>query len=195
MSLPVTVPTIQQPSSGTWLKLADINGHLLLITALHRLDTKFDQLKGADVEFAEFSVVDLDAARPAEETVLDSHIGVVSRIRNLKPGSAILGRIAQVPSKQGQPAWVLAEFVPGVDDARAIQWLATQPGGSRGAGGTPNGTNTGAATQFPPPARTFPAGAAPAMPRAATSNTAATPAANQAEIDALRAQLAGLQST
>lgn len=181
----------EQPQSGTWLKCEEINGHLLLVIAVHRVETKFDQMYNKEKEQVEFTCVDLDAANPAPFTALDSHTGIVNRIRNLKAGALLLGRIGQAPSKQGNPAWILAEFTPGVDDVRARAFIQANPQVVEVLAG-----HRPPASQFPPPARNYPAGGAPPMPRpAATTSTGTAQApANQSEIEALRKQLEAAQA-
>jgi hypothetical protein len=181
---------IQQPTSGVWLKPKDINGHLLLVLKVHRLDTRFDQLAGADKEYAEFTMVDLDTENPVPVTVLNSHPGIVGKIRSLAAGQAVLGRIAQVPGAKATPAWVLTEFTPGVDDIRAKAWLDANPGALT----LPSAASVAANPANAKPARSYPSGAAPAMQGVATAYTSnAAEPANTAEIEALKARLAQAQ--
>jgi hypothetical protein len=171
---------IQQPSSGTWLKPAEINGHLLLVLELYRVETRYDQMAQRDKEFAEFRMIDFDAATIEPTTVLDSHPGIIGKIRSLVPGQAVLGRIIQVPGRQASPAWVLGEFQPGVDDVRVKQWLDANPGAVASAGGT---------RQSAPIARGGGALAAPVHGTPAQNG----PANQAAEIEALKARLAAAQ--
>lgn len=185
---------IEQPQSGSWLKPADLVGHLLLVIRVHKFDIRFDQKAGADKEFAQFDVVDLDGAQTVE-TVFDSHPVIISKIRNLKPGSVILGRIGQVPTGKASPAWGLIEYTPGVDDVRAQMWLDTHPQNLTGQ----------SAPQAPPasqPAYRYPQGAAPPMTGVGTPAAAApappppasAPEADSPEVAALKAQLAAAQN-
>lgn len=117
-----------QPTSGTWFKPAEHAGHLLLITACHGIEKHFDSMKNGEVDKATIDIVDLDET-PAvlEVNVLNSHPGIVGKLgKLLRGGNPVLGRLTQVPSSKGNPAWVLSEFQPG-DDARAEAWVKANP--------------------------------------------------------------------
>jgi hypothetical protein len=150
-----------QPTSGTWLKPADCNGHLLLVESVASITKHYDDLKKAEVDKAEMVVIDLDDANPIRQTMFNSHPGIVNKLRKLASGgNPVLGRIAQVPSNYASPAWVLGEYVPGTDDVRAEAWIKAHP-----------------ATAFAQPAPVADAWSAPA-PAAPVSPPAAAPVAS-----------------
>lgn len=134
-----------QPSSGTWLKPADHAGHLLLITACHGVEKAFDTMKNGEVDKATIDIVDLDENPAVLATnVANSHPGIVGKLgKLLRGGNPVLGRLTQVPTSKGNPAWVLSEYQPG-DDARAEAWLKANP--------TSTFAQPAAAATAPPPA-------------------------------------------
>ncbi|GLY81863.1 hypothetical protein [Actinoallomurus iriomotensis] len=125
----MSMPTFGQPSSGDWFKPADAFGHLILVTKVHEIGTKYDNLASADKPHAVFDMVDLDTPNPVlQQHVNDSHPGVVGKLgKALRTGEMVLGRITQAPGKGDNLAWVLGPFTPGQDDHRAQAWLAANP--------------------------------------------------------------------
>jgi hypothetical protein len=122
-----------QPVSGQWLKPKDIPGHLLLITAVHDIAKRYDDLSAREKDVATFDYVDLDDPQQAEEfDVSDNHPGITNKLGQARrSGGMVLGRITQAPSAQGQPAWVLGPYTEGTDDQRATTWLAAHPRNSK----------------------------------------------------------------
>jgi hypothetical protein len=176
----MTASPFTQPVSGLWLKPKDIPGHLLLITAVHDIGVRFDQLSNRDKQYATFDYVDLDDPAQAEEfDVSDNHPGITSKLTQARRnGGMVLGRITQAPSSQGQgqPAWVLGPYSEGTDDQVATAWLASHP---RRQPSQPGG----------PPA-TQPTGTTPPAPAASPS-----PAAGQVITPEIAALLAQIQQT
>lgn len=120
------------PAMGGFLKPAEHEGHLVLITQVHRIEDRYDQFKAREVPAATVDLVDLDSEdRELREGALVTHTGIVNR---LSPGAhMVLGRIGKAPTKSGFEAWVLAEFDPNADPARAQAWLDSQSGGAPAA--------------------------------------------------------------
>jgi hypothetical protein len=125
----MSMPTFGQPSSGDWFKPAEANGHLILITKVHQIGTKYDNLSNGEKPHGIFDLVDLDQPNPhLIEHMNDSHPGIVNKLaKALRTGEMVLGRITQAPSDKGNPAWVLVPFTPGQDDLRAQAWLQANP--------------------------------------------------------------------
>lgn len=124
MSMPFS-----QPSSGDWFAPKDAFQHLILVTKVHEIGTKFDRLSNGDKPHGVFDMVDLDApGQPLQMNMNDSHPGIVNKLaKALRTGEMVLGRINQAPSDKGNPAWILDPFTPGHDDARATAWLNANP--------------------------------------------------------------------
>ncbi|MGH3380379.1 MAG: hypothetical protein ACRDP6_37155 [Actinoallomurus sp.] len=118
-----------QPSSGDWFKPAEAYGHLILVTKVHQIGTKFDNLSNGEKPHGVFDMVDLDLpGQPLQQHVNDTHPGIVNKLgKALRTGEMVLGRINQAASDKGNPAWILDAFVPGQDDARAMQWVNSHP--------------------------------------------------------------------
>lgn len=120
------------PAMGGFFKPAEHDGHLVLIINVHTIEDRYDNFKGREVPAATCDVVDLDEPNPElREGVLVTHTGIVNR---LHPGAhMVLGRIGKAPTKSGFEAWVLAEFDPNSDPARAQAWLDKQNSGAPAA--------------------------------------------------------------
>lgn len=139
---------------GGFLKPADHNGHLILITTVHGIGKKFDTLRNEEIDQADVDIVDLEGDGQLREHVNVTHKGIVSR---LAPGATfILGRIGQVATKSGFQAWALMPFNEGTDDQKAEAWV---------------NANKPTFTQAAPPAQQ----AAPAAPAAAPAPAAQPP--------------------
>lgn len=128
-----------QPSSGNFFKPAEHQGHLILVVSVTEIGERFDQLAGRDKPFAVADIVDLDAAAPTlERGVTLSHPGICNKLTSAhRSGEMVLGRIGQVATEKGNPAWVLGPFSPGQDDARASAWLTANPLNSFGQPSAP----------------------------------------------------------
>ncbi|WP_017616366.1 hypothetical protein [Nocardiopsis salina] len=124
MSFPFTQPS---NNAGGFFKPAEHDGHLVLITQVHKIEDRYDQFKKHEVPAATCDLVDLDdSAQELREGVLITHTGIVNR---LSPGAhMVLGRIGKALTKNGFEAWVLGEFDPAADPARAQAWLDSQSG-------------------------------------------------------------------
>ncbi|MFH9977911.1 hypothetical protein ACH4ND_01360 [Streptomyces sp. NPDC017179] len=152
----------QPTSGGGFFKPADANGHLILITTVHEITKRYDELRKQEMDNATVDLVDLDLeGQEVQERIVVSHPAIVNR---LAAGATMtLGRIGQVATKSGFQAWALLPFAEGSDDARAAAWVtAHQP------------TFTQAAAPQPAPA---PAAAAPAPAPQPTQYAAPAPAA------------------
>lgn len=170
---------------GGFLKPADHNGHLLLITVVHSIGKKFDTLRNEEIDQADVDVVDLDGDSQLREHVNVTHKAIVSR---LTPGATlILGRIGQVATKSGFQAWALQPFNEGVDDKQAEAWVnANKP--------TFNQAAVPAAQQQPPtPSVPTPAAAQPPV-NTATGEIAAGVDLSDPSVQALLAQINSSQA-
>lgn len=120
--------TFAQPQAvGSFLKPADLNGHLILVTKVHEAFERYDDLAKKEKLNVRFNYVDLDGDQQLVEDAISSHPGIALRLKGaISSGDQVLGRIGQEPSKKAgfNPAWVLAAFTEGVDDVKASQWLA-----------------------------------------------------------------------
>lgn len=118
-----------QPSSGDWFKPAEHSGSLILITKVHETGIRFDNLAGKDKEYAIVDLVDLDETNPQlRQYVKDNHPGICNKLaKAARTGELVLGRITQVASDKGNPAWILGPFTPGQDDFRASAWMTANP--------------------------------------------------------------------
>ena len=172
------------PAMGGFFKPAEHDGHLILITNVHKIEDRFDQLKGKDVPAATCDLVDLDEV-PGEglrEGVLVTHGGLVNR---LHPGAhMVLGRIGKATTKSGFEAWVLAEFDPATDAPRAQAWIEAQ--------GKPQVSQPAPDPTTAPVQQQAPAAPAPAAP-AAPAPQAQAPAMADPNDPAVQALLASLQ--
>lgn len=134
--------TFNQPATSSgFLKAADHNGHLILITTVHRFEERYDEMKGAETTIAIVDLVDLDFDMQLRENIIITPLGIVNRLR---PGATnVLGRIGQVPTKKGHPAWVLNDAT---NDATAIAaataWVEKQKAGAFTQPATPATTPT-----------------------------------------------------
>ena len=127
MSFQFSKPTA--PAMGGFLKPAQCEGHLLLVTQVYEIKDRFDNFKGKEIPAATVDLVDLDdPAQELREGVLVTHTGIVNR---LSPGQALLlGRIGKATTKSGFEAWVLEEYREDSDDAvRAQAWMEAREKG------------------------------------------------------------------
>ncbi|WP_017612095.1 hypothetical protein [Nocardiopsis salina] len=147
--------TFTQPSNnaGGFFRPAEHDGHLVLITQVHKIEDRYDQFKKHEVPAATCDLVDLDDSAQLREGVLITHTGIVNR---LSPGAhMVLGRIGKALTKNGFEAWVLAEFDPNSDPARAQAWLDKQNSGAPAA--QPEQTPASQAAPAPAPQQQAPA--------------------------------------
>lgn len=119
--------SFHQPSAvGTFLKPAELNGHLILVTAVHETFDRYDDLAGKDKLNARFDYVDLDGEKTLVADAISSHPGIALRLKSVAgKNEPVLGRIGQEPSKKAgfNPTWVLGEYTEGVDDVAAAAWM------------------------------------------------------------------------
>ena len=167
----------QPAAGGGFFKPAEANGHLVLITTVHEIAKRFDQLRNEEIDQAVVDLVDLDAAgQELRERINVTHKGIVSR---LTAGSGlVLGRIGQVATTSGFQAWALLPFAEGSDDVRAGAWVTAHQ---------PSFTQAAAPQAAPAPA---PAPAAAADPWAtATPAPAPAPAAVPAGVNTVTGEI------
>ncbi|WP_189428242.1 hypothetical protein, partial [Streptomyces thermoviolaceus] len=164
-----------QPSaSGGFFKPAEANGHLVLITTVHEIAKRFDQLRNEEIDQAVVDLVDLDTPeQELRERINVTHKGIVSRLT--AGAGMVLGRIGQVATSSGFQAWALLPFAEGSDDVRAAAWVtAHQPTFTQAAAPAPSPAPA-PAPQAAPPAPQYAAPApAPAAPHAAPAPAAPT---------------------
>lgn len=106
----------------------------MLITVVHGIANVTDTYGGVvrQVDEATVDIVDLDVAGESgypelRERIKLSHVGIVNRL--VAGRTMILGRIGQVPTDKGNPAYVLNGFDEAADAPRAAQWaMAWQQG-------------------------------------------------------------------
>lgn len=177
----MTTQFAQPSASGLFLRPADLNGHLVLVTEVTEAFDRYDDLAGKDKLNVRFNYVDLDGDQQLVEDAISSHPGIALRLKpHVGKGSAVLGRIGQEPSKKAgfNPTWVLGEYQEGVDDVRASQWL-TQRAQQQMQQPTPAAQAAPAAapsmaTHGHAPAPAPVAAPAPAGPKPITESIAAT---------------------
>lgn len=167
----------QPTSSGGFFKPADANGHLILITTVHEITKRYDDLRKQEMDNATVDLVDLDApGQELQERIVVSHPAIVNR---LAAGDTMtLGRIGQVSTKSGFQAWALLPFNEGTDDVRAGAWVtARQPSFTQAAAPAP-AAPAPAARPAPAPAATPASAGDPwaTAPAPAPSPAAAAPA-------------------
>lgn len=174
--------TFAQPSSGNFFKPAERQNHLILIVSVSEIGERFDNLAGRDKPYAVADIVDLDAQPPAlERGVTLSHPGIVNKLGGAhRNGEMVLGRIAQVPTEKGNPAWVLGPYTPGQDDVRASQWLTANPINSFGQPSQQAAPTPAPSVQQQTPA---PAATPSAQQQTAPTQQQAAPAAGTPQID------------
>jgi hypothetical protein len=164
-----------QPTSGDWFKPKDISGHLILVTKVHEVGERYDNLSGRDKPYAIMDYVDLD--EPGQELhahVNDNHPGVANKlVKAHRTGEMVLGRITQVPSDKGNPAWVLGPYVEGQDDQRALAWVNAHPINNFGQQ-TTTSSRAAAPRPQPPPAQQY-APQPPAVPAPVQQQYAPSP--------------------
>lgn len=122
----MSIQFAQPSASGTFLKPAELNGHLILVTEVTEVFERYDDLAGKDKLNVRFSFVDLDGDQQLVDDAISSHPGIALRLKpHAGKGSPVLGRIGQEPSKKAgfNPTWVLGEFTEGVDDVKAANWM------------------------------------------------------------------------
>lgn len=112
----------QPNESGGFFKPAEHEGRLILFTQVSEAETRFDALRGAEIEQVHVDYVDFNDGELKQDVIV-THVGIVSRI---KGKSMVLGRIGTAETKSGKTAWVLTKFSP-EDSATAKSWLDSQP--------------------------------------------------------------------
>lgn len=112
----------QPNESGGFFKPAEHDGKLVLFTSVSEPETRFDALRGSDIEQVRVDVVDFTDGE-LKRGVAVTHLGIVSRI---KGRSMILGRITTAETKSGKTAWILGRYSD-EDEVIAKEWLNSQP--------------------------------------------------------------------
>lgn len=112
----------QPNESGGFFKPAEHDGSLILFTKVSAPETRFDALRGAEIEQVHVDFVDFKDGELKQDVIV-THIGIVSRI---KGKSMVLGVIGQAETKSGKTAWVLGRY-SSEDEATAKSWLDSQP--------------------------------------------------------------------
>lgn len=110
-----------QPSGGgVFFRPADHNGNLILITQVHSEDTRFDDLRNADVRDVVVDMVDLDSETPELiGGLIVSHKGLTKHLK--LDSTMVLGRIGTAPTKKSD-AYILRQFTP-ADAEQAEKWV------------------------------------------------------------------------
>lgn len=165
--------TFQQPATpaqGDAFSLKEHpewKGALALVYPLKVNDAKQWDPKYAATETVTADIILLDRLDPGNgqpivlsDSMVFPQVMVAQLKQNLKasPDPVVLGRIGQFRTQNGFDAWEFGEYVPGVDDVLAEQYIAAHP---RNQPQQPGGQ------QAPPAAYTPPQtgwGAAPAAP-------------------------------
>lgn len=112
----------QPQESGGFFKPAEHEGKLVLFTKVGETETRFDALRGAEVEQVRVDYVDFDDGELKQDCIV-THVGIVSRI---KGKSMILGRVTTAETKSGKTAWILGRY-SSEDESTAKAWLDSQP--------------------------------------------------------------------
>ena len=125
----------QQPTTSSgYFKPRDHVGELILITEVHEMRQRYDEMKKADTTEAIVDLAVITEDGPLEERVVVSHAGIVNRLtvgaRN------VLGRIGTTPTKSGHDAYILKSYDDG-DDQIAMAWVNKQQGFSQPAAAAP----------------------------------------------------------
>lgn len=111
----------QPVNSGMFFRPRDHADHLILIVEAHSAETRYDDLRKADMLNITVDMVDLDADEPELlGQVILSHPGLTNKV---KVGSTmILGRIGTVKARNGNDAFTLMPFTT-EDAVRAEAWV------------------------------------------------------------------------
>lgn len=141
----------QPATSGGYFEAKNAINHLILITRVHSVYHNADNVyagKPQPRDEAKVDLVDLDSDGQLRERVIVTHPGLVNRL--VTGATNVLGRIGQVPSEKGNPAYVLNNYEPH-DVPRAHQWVAAyQAGQFQSPAEQPgNGPQTAAPAQAP----------------------------------------------
>jgi hypothetical protein len=125
----VTNPFAPLSSGGSWLKPAERNGHLVIISNAQFVGRKYDEMRKAEVDVVKFDLADL--SQPGEGWITgmqSSHSGVTNKLAAIlgNPEGKALGVIGQVQANNGHLAWVLAE-APAEAVQSAVAWLNANP--------------------------------------------------------------------
>jgi hypothetical protein len=125
----VTNPFAPLSSAGSWLKPAERNGHLLIISNAQFVARRYDEMRKAEVDIVKFDLADL--SQPSEgwlTGVQSNHPGITNKLAGIlgNPEGKALGVIGQVQATNGHPAWVLAE-APAEAVQSAVAWLNANP--------------------------------------------------------------------
>jgi hypothetical protein len=120
----MTTPPFAQPEYvGSGYNTSEHNGHLVAyLPSEHRTGDKGIQTKfkpdPVDVVVATVACID------CEEEYQDAYIfaGRIIGVTKTRIGQIVLGRLRQVPSSFGNPAWELGPFTPADADKATAYW-------------------------------------------------------------------------
>lgn len=114
----------QPAQGGGYFEAKEAIGHLVLITKVHEVyhnPTNVFGGKPAPRDEAKVDLVDLDApGQDHRERIIVTHPGLVNRL--VSGATNILGRVGQIPTDKGNPAFVLNGHEP-QDVPRAQNWV------------------------------------------------------------------------
>ena len=118
-------PGFNQPAQGGgYFEAKDAVGHLVLITKVHEVYHNATNVFGGKPQprdEAKVDLVDLDGpGQEHRERIIVTHPGLVNRL--VAGATNILGRVGQIPTDKGNPAFVLNGH-EGTDVPRAQQWV------------------------------------------------------------------------
>lgn len=126
--------------------------HLVLFTAIHKSERRFDEMRKGEIDEFTVDLVDLDGDGELRENVKVGHVGITNKLT--VGAKNVLGRIGSVDTGKGNPAWILNSFTD-ADVPKAQAWVEAQ---SRKSFAQP-----AAATAPVTPAAAAPAPATPAL--------------------------------
>lgn len=186
-----------QPSSGGgFFESKNHIGHLVLITKVHDVyhnPSNVYQGKLQPRDEAKVDVVDLDGDQVLRERVIMTHPGLVNKL--VAGSTNVLGRIGQVPTKDGQNVFFNLDRYEDADVPRAQAWVnAYQAGQFQQGSGAPAGASS-APQAAPVPQNTQPPAPAPqvaqSVPQAQPQAIQLPEGVDPAALQALMAQLGG----
>lgn len=109
----MTNPFGTASGGGSWIKPAEINGHILIVANVKPLTRRFDQMAGREVDVATFDLLNVTTGEGWQLGVNDSHPGITNKLKDAAGNPSappLLFRVGQVASKSGHPAWVFDDL-------------------------------------------------------------------------------------
>lgn len=119
-----------QPSGSGFLPAKQMYGHLVLFTVVHSEEQRPDNLRMGQLQrVLTVDYVDLDEpGQPLHAYALVGNVGITNKLQVGQTN--VLGRINQMDTGKGQPAWILDGYNEQGDDvARATQWVTAYTAG------------------------------------------------------------------